>query len=192
MTLTLPNLLSMLRMGLVPLFIIAVMNGHPGQALVLMIVAGITDFLDGVMARRLEQQTLLGSYLDPIADKLLLTSAYVVLAVPGIHPGVTIPVWVTVLVLARDISILGIALVLSLTVGKRRFPPTWLSKVNTAVQVAAVLLVLVSGLWSLAATAALIAVHLAGLSTVLSGLQYGHRVARWQSPPADGAAPDTH
>lgn len=183
MTLTLPNLLSVLRIALVPLFIIAVVDDRPGTALALMLAAGITDALDGLAARYLHQQSLLGSYLDPIADKLLLASAYVVLAIPNIHPGVTVPVWVTVLVLSRDVGILGLALVLSLTVGKRRFPPTLLSKLNTAAQIVAVILVLVSGLWpatSVLATWSLMAV---AVLTVLSGLQYAQRMARM--PAAD-------
>ena len=82
MTFTIPNLLSLLRMGLVPLFIIAVTDGEPRRALVVFVVAGVTDALDGFIARFYHQQTLLGSYLDPVADKMLLTSAYVVLAIP--------------------------------------------------------------------------------------------------------------
>lgn len=171
-------------MGLVPLFVIAVLAGRPGTALALMGLAGITDFLDGLTARRLGQQSLLGSYLDPLADKLLLVSAYVVLSVPGIHPGVTIPLWVTVLVLTRDVLILGLAVTLSLTLGKRRFPPTLLSKVNTAVQVGAVLLVLVSGLLPELGSAALAAVYAVAALTALSGLQYGQRMARLKGPPA--------
>ena len=85
MKLTIPNLLSLFRMGLVPLFIIAVLNGDSGKALVLFVVAGISDALDGALARWLDQQSLLGTYLDPIADKLLLTSAYVTLSIHAIH-----------------------------------------------------------------------------------------------------------
>ena len=100
--LSIPNVLSVLRMALVPLFIIAVVDGERVKALALFAAAGATDALDGFAARFWRQQTLLGSYLDPIADKLLLTSAYVVLTIPALNPALTIPVWVTVLFIARS------------------------------------------------------------------------------------------
>ena len=178
MSITLPNFLSVLRLGLVPVFVIAVVNGQPVSALLVMALAGLTDALDGYFARYLHQQSLLGSYLDPIADKLLMTAAYVVLSVPTLHQGVSIPVWVTVLVITRDVIILSLALVIYLTVGVRRFPPTWLSKVNTVLQVVAVLLVLVSGIWLAMGPIARVAVYLVALSTATSGIQYGVRVAR--------------
>ena len=103
MTFTIPNLLSLLRMGLVPLFIITVVNSDWRKALLIFLVAGITDALDGFIARFWNQKSLLGSYLDPIADKLLLTSAYVVLSIPGLNRGAEIPLWITILVIARDV-----------------------------------------------------------------------------------------
>jgi cardiolipin synthase len=178
LTLTLPNLLSILRLGLVPVFVIAVLDGRSLEALLIMGVAGLTDALDGYFARSLHQQSLLGSYLDPIADKLLLTSAYVTLAFPHLPTGVIIPVWVTVLVLARDVTILGLALVLFLATGIRRFPPSKISKVTTVVQVLAILLVLVSGLDPRAEGLARGCLWLVAGFTVTSGLQYGFRVAR--------------
>lgn len=142
---TIPNLLSLSRMGLVPLFIIAVLDGESTKALGIFLVAGITDALDGFLARLWRQQSLLGTYLDPIADKLLLMTAYVMLAIPGQHPGVGIPVWVTVLVLARDLLIVIVALILHLALGVKRFPPTRISKVTTVMQVVTIGFVLLSG-----------------------------------------------
>jgi cardiolipin synthase len=186
MTFTIPNLLSLLRMGLIPLFIIMVVNGDAPKALLIFLVAGVTDALDGFIARFWKQQSPLGAYLDPMADKLLLTTAYVVLAIPSLnHGGTQIPAWVTILVIARDVLIVAVALVLSLAAGIRKFPPSVLSKVNTILQVAAVLLVLVSGVFrdlrwiELTAETALYLV--AGL-TVASGLHYiylfSHRTVR--------------
>ena len=181
MTFTIPNLLSLLRMGLVPLFIITVVNGDWRKALLIFVVAGVTDALDGFIARFWNQQSLLGAYLDPIADKLLLMSAYVVLSIPSFQRGAEIPLWVTILVIARDVLIVVMALVLHLAAGIRKFPPSVLSKVNTALQVAAVVLVLVSGTLpelrfiELAADTAIFLV--AGL-TVASGLDYTYRVSR--------------
>lgn len=188
MKLTVPNALSILRMGLVPLFIIATMDGKPLEALLVMVLAGITDALDGAIARFYHQQTLLGSYLDPIADKLLLISAYVVLAIPSMNPGTTIPAWVTVLVIARDVVIVVVALVLALTVGARRFPPSRTSKVTTTAQVTTVILVLISGFWPSWSLVARLGIYTVAVLTVVSGVQYAYRVSRLaeqREPPAE-------
>ena len=175
MTFTIPNLLSLFRMGLIPLFVILVVNEDLRKALLVFVVAGVTDALDGFIARFWHQQSPLGAYLDPIADKLLLTTAYVMLSIPGLNHGTRIPPWITILVIARDVLMVSVALVLYLAAGVKRFPPSVLSKVNTILQVAAVVLVLVSGSFpdlrsiELAAETALYLV--AGL-TVASGLHY--------------------
>jgi cardiolipin synthase len=175
--LTIPNLLSLLRMGLIPLFIIAVLQGQSIKALLIFLIAGLTDAMDGFIARFFNQQSPLGAYLDPIADKLLLTSAYVVLSFPTLNHGAQIPLWVTVLVIARDVLIVTVGLVLYLAVGVRKFPPTILSKINTALQVIAVLVVLVSGVQpSLEPFAEWILIAVAAL-TVASGLDYIYRAA---------------
>ena len=178
MSLTLPNLLSLLRMGLVPFFIIAILDGHPGRALAIVLAAGVTDALDGAIARFWNQQSLLGSYLDPIADKLLLTSAYVALCIPSLNHGVQIPIWVTVLILARDVLLVVVGLVLYLAVGVRRFPPTLLSKVTTLFQVLTVVVVLLSGLLANLEPIAISLVYLAGALTLISGLHYIYRTNR--------------
>jgi len=172
MSLTVPNLLSLLRMGLVPFFIIAVIDGQPRRALAIFVAAGVTDALDGAIARIYHQQSLLGSYLDPIADKLLLTSAYVMLSIPALNHGTPVPVWVTVLVLTRDVLLIAVALVLHLALGVKKFPPSVLSKVTTVLQVAAIVLVLLSGLYASLEPAALGAMYLVGALTLASGLDY--------------------
>jgi cardiolipin synthase len=175
---TIPNFLSLLRMGLVPLFIIAVINGDARKALLIFLVAGITDALDGLIARLAHQQSLLGAYLDPIADKLLLTSAYVALSIPQLNHGAPIPLWVTVLVLSRDLLIVVMALIMYLAAGVRRFPPSVLSKVNTVIQVAAVVLVLISALWPALEPVASALVYGVALLTLASGLDYILRASR--------------
>ena len=192
MTFTIPNLLSLLRMGLIPLFVILVVNGDLRKALLVFVVAGVTDALDGFIARFWHQQSPLGAYLDPIADKLLLTTAYVVLSIPSLNHGTRIPAWITILVIARDVLMVSVALVLYLAAGVKRFPPSVLSKVNTILQVAAVVLVLVSGAFpdlrsiELAAETTLYLV--AGL-TVASGLHYiylySHRKVREELKAAE-------
>jgi cardiolipin synthase len=181
MTFTIPNLLSLFRMGLIPLFVIALVNADMPKALLIFVAAGITDLLDGFIARFWHQQSPLGAYLDPMADKLLLTTAYVMLAIPAFNPGTRIPSWVTILVIARDVLLVSVALVMYLALGVKKFPPSFLSKVNTAFQLLAVVLVLVSGtfpaLRSIELTAETCIFLVAGL-TVASGLDYIYRASR--------------
>jgi cardiolipin synthase (CMP-forming) len=186
MTFTIPNLLTLLRMGLVPLFIIALVNGDSKKALLLFLVAGVTDALDGFIARFWRQQSLLGAYLDPIADKLLLISAYVVLSIPSLTRGTPIPLWVTILVIARDVLIVVIALVLYLAAGVRKFPPSVLSKINTVLQVVTVILVLLSGTlpeqrWL--ELVSLTSVYLVAGLTVATGLDYIVKASRMDAKP---------
>jgi cardiolipin synthase len=178
MSLTFPNLLSLLRMGLVPVFIIAVLDGEMRKALLIFAIAGVTDALDGFIARVWKQQSLLGTYLDPIADKLLLTSAYIALAIPSLNHGLLIPVWITVLVISRDVLLVIVALVMSLAAGVRSFPPTVLGKVTTVFQVAAVVLVLLTGLFPGVEPVALGVLYLMTGLTVASGLNYVYRSNR--------------
>jgi cardiolipin synthase len=178
---TIPNLLTLVRMGLVPVFIIFLVDGEPRRALAVFVIAGVTDALDGAIARFWKQKSLLGAYLDPIADKLLLMSGYVALSVPALNHGTPIPTWVTVLVIARDVLIVIVALVLYLAAGFRSFPPSWLSKITTGVQVAALVLVLLSAVLSSLRSidlAAAVALYLAAGLTVASGLDYVIRYAR--------------
>lgn len=176
MNLTVPNLLSLSRMGLIPLFVIALLQQQPQRALAVFAIAGITDALDGLIARYLDQQSVLGAYLDPIADKLLLTTAFVILAIPNTHGGVLIPLWITVLVLARDVTILVVSLVLQLVVSIKEFPPMKLSKINTVFQIATIILVLVTGLTDAIDSVVLGLLYFTAALTVLSGLLYIHHV----------------
>ena len=179
MNFNIPNLLTMLRLGVIPLFIIALLNDEPGKALALFVFAGITDLLDGLAARVFDQTSALGAYLDPIADKLLLTSAFIMLSIPGQNStSVVIPIWVTVLVLARDILILVIALVLWMALGLTKFTPTLISKVNTFMQVAGVILVMLSGIYESVDVAATWVIYLVAALTLTSGCDYLYRANR--------------
>jgi cardiolipin synthase len=132
-----PNLLTMLRLFVLPFLVITILDRHWGLAFGLLWVAGVSDGLDGLLARKLQQRTTLGQYLDPIADKLLLSTMFVVLT----HVG-AIPRYVTVLVLSRDIGILLIATLLFATNTLRNFLPSKLGKLNTLVQILGVLTVM--------------------------------------------------
>jgi cardiolipin synthase len=134
---TAPNQLTLLRMVFVPFIVIELVEGRYFWALLLFVVAGFSDGLDGLLARKLHQQTLLGQYLDPIADKLLLSTMFLVLSI--LHK---IPWKFTVLVFSRDISILAASAVLFAIAGLRDFRPSIFGKANTFSQIAAVFFVL--------------------------------------------------
>ncbi len=172
---TWPNLLSALRMGLIPLFVIAVMEHQAMVALVIFTIAGLTDLLDGFVARFWGQESVLGAYLDPMADKLLLTAAFVMLAIPGLHPGQPIPIWMAVMVITRDVCIVLIALVLYLALGISKIPPSRTSKWTTAFQIAAVVAVLLTGISARFDFVALGLLYVMLVLTVASGLEYGYR-----------------
>jgi cardiolipin synthase (CMP-forming) len=135
--LTAPNQLTLLRMVFVPFIVIELVEGRYFWALVLFVVAGFSDGLDGLLARKLHQQTLLGQYLDPIADKLLLSTMFLVLSI--LHK---IPWKFTVLVFSRDISILAASAVLFAIAGLRNFRPSIFGKANTFSQIAAIFFVM--------------------------------------------------
>ncbi|HEY4011315.1 MAG TPA: CDP-alcohol phosphatidyltransferase family protein [Acidobacteriaceae bacterium] len=132
-----PNVLTMLRLFTVPFLVIAILDAHWKSAYLLLWLAGISDGLDGLLARALKQRTKLGEFLDPIADKVLLSTLFVVLT----HVGV-IPRYVTVLVFSRDLGILLISTLLYVTNILRDFRPSWLGKMNTCLQILTVLLVM--------------------------------------------------
>jgi cardiolipin synthase len=134
---TAPNQLTLMRMIFVPFIVIYLVDGHYLWALILFVTAGFSDGLDGLLARRLHQQTLLGQYLDPIADKLLLSTIFLVLSI--LHK---IPWKYTVLVFSRDISILAASAVLFAIAGLRNFRPSIFGKANTLCQISAVFFVL--------------------------------------------------
>jgi cardiolipin synthase len=135
--LTFPNQLTLLRMTFLPFIVIKLVDGRYGVALILFVLAGMSDGLDGVLARALKQQTVLGQYLDPIADKMLLSTVFLVLSI--LHK---IPWKFTVVVFSRDISILAASTVLFAIAGLRDFRPSVFGKANTFAQVAAVFFVL--------------------------------------------------
>ncbi len=125
-----PNLLTLLRLLTIPFLLISILDGHFGTAFVLLLLAGLSDGFDGLLARVLEQRTRLGLYLDPIADKILMSSLFLVLT--HVH---LIPRYVTALVFGRDIGILSIAALLFFTDAARDFRPILLGKLSTAVQI---------------------------------------------------------
>ena len=149
MGLTVANVLTILRMVVIPFFIMAVGFSRSGWALCLFVAAGITDLLDGLIARVWQQQTSVGAILDPMADKLLLTAAFVMLALP---PGTKafpelanvnrIPIYVVIITISRDVFISLISMVMYMTLGQTKFPPSMLGKLTTTVQILTVAFIL--------------------------------------------------
>jgi cardiolipin synthase len=130
--LTLANQLTILRIALIPAFVLLVVYGYLGAALLVFSIAGLTDALDGLIARRAGQRTSLGAWLDPMADKLLLVTTFVVLTLPGIPLANHLPLWLTVLVISRDVVIVGVVAIINLAVGPRTFRPSLFGKATTA------------------------------------------------------------
>ena len=132
MNLTAANQLTILRMLLIPAFVILLMYGYTGWALVTFLAAGLTDLFDGLIARATGQKTTLGAWLDPMADKLLLVTMFVMLTLPGIGSANRLPLWFTVLVISRDVAIVLTVAVVNLAVGPRTFRPSIFGKIATA------------------------------------------------------------
>lgn len=164
-----PNFLSLLRIILVPFVVIFLIQGSYGKALAIFTAAGLTDALDGTLARMLKCQTVLGAYLDPIADKLLLTASFITLSILGIIPG-----WLTVIVISRDcIILLGIA-ILSMISVPYAIKPAFVGKATTAFQISTIFLALLfqTILPNFSYDWIIILCWLTGILTVVSGLVY--------------------
>jgi cardiolipin synthase len=146
---TLPNVLTVFRMALTPVFVSLLFYQKFVWALTAFVVAGITDGLDGLLARRFKQQSELGRILDPIADKMMLVTSFVVLSMRGVFPTplpkhLPVPFWVTITVISRDIFILVGAAAINMVSGFRAFQPSFLGKVSTVVQIIAVAAVILA------------------------------------------------
>lgn len=175
---TLPNFITLIRLAALPFFLLSIADSRFRIALGLFVAAGISDGVDGYLARRFDMKSALGAYLDPIADKLLLMFSYLFLAIPSYPARVKVPVWLAVMVLGRDVLLLLVALLLILSSGKKRFPPSWAGKVTTVTQILAILIVLCANVWTWPREVVLIAFGAAATATFVSGFDYLFRVAR--------------
>jgi cardiolipin synthase len=135
MNLSAANQLTLSRMLLIPPFVILLLYGYRGWALTTFLVAGVTDLFDGLIARATGQKTTLGAWLDPVADKLLLVTMFIMLTLPHLGSANQLPVWFTVLVLSRDIAIVLTVAVVNLAIGPRTFAPSMFGKIATATYV---------------------------------------------------------
>ncbi len=170
--LTVANQLTLLRMLLIPALVILVVYGLNGWALVVFIGAGLTDALDGLLARWWGQRTELGALLDPMADKLLLISTFVVLTSPSLDLPNRLPIWLTVLVISRDVIIVVTVAIVSLSIGRRTFQPTLLGKLATLVYILTATVTLYFNWLGRTSTLVDVAVYAALGVTLASGLHY--------------------
>ncbi len=170
--LTIANQLTMLRIIFIPVFIILLVYSRLGWALITFCVAAVTDGMDGVIARHFRQKTSLGAILDPIADKLLMSSSIIVLSLPQMGFPNPIPIWLLLLVIFRDVFILLGGLAFMLTYGFRVFPPSVVGKANTVFQFLTVFAVLLYNWLGVQEGAVYFLFILTGLLTVVSGFQY--------------------
>ena len=173
--LNLANLFTLLRLILLPYVIGAILDGRHTTALELFFLAAVTDVIDGALARALRLSTQVGAYLDPIADKCLLSGSFLALGATG-----SVPWWLVVVVLGRDIYILlAVVAVLTLT-NVRQFPPSRWGKISTFVQIATVVTYMVQNIWPGPVLGAIAAAMLwvCGLCTVWSGIHYTLRGAQ--------------
>ena len=178
--LTIPNLLTFLRMALIPVFASLLFYGYSASALIVFIIAGASDGLDGFLARRFNQESELGTIIDPIADKLLMTSAFLILTMPNVlQPArhLPVPFWVTAAVIGRDVLIITVAGAINVMTGFRGFKPSWLGKMSTLVQIVAVGLILLSPVIDYSFYLPTVYTIVA-LFAVVSGIHYIFHIAR--------------
>jgi cardiolipin synthase len=178
MNITAANQLTLLRMLLVPPFVILLLYGHQGWALITFMAAGVTDLFDGLIARRTGQKTTLGAWLDPMADKLLLVSMFVMLTLPGIGSANRLPLWFTVLVLSRDITIVLTVAVVNLAIGPRTFRPSIFGKVATATYIVTGVITLYFNYIGVESPAVTLFVYASLAISVISAFDYLVKVVR--------------
>ena len=193
---TLPNVLTIFRMVLIPIFVSLLFYQRFVWALVVFVTAGITDGLDGLLARRFNQKSQLGTILDPIADKLMLVAAFVVLSMRGVFheplpKHLPVPFWVTAAVISRDVFIIVGAAAINIMTGFRGFRPSWLGKMNTTVQIAAIAAIMFSASVPAGSGYYLPTIYASVFAfAILSGVNYVFFVSkllneeRRQTPPA--------
>jgi cardiolipin synthase len=175
---TIANQLTLLRMLMIPAFVLLVVYGYFGWALLTFVAAGVTDALDGLMARLTHQKTDLGAWLDPVADKLLLVTTFIVLTLPNLGLVNQIPIWLTILVISRDVGIVLTVAIVNLAVGPRTFRPSALGKAATALFIVTCIVVMYFNY--LGRTSLVVDAFIWGslAITLASGIDYVFRVAR--------------
>jgi cardiolipin synthase len=181
--LTFANQLTLLRMFLIPAFIVLTIEGELGWALSVFAIAGATDALDGVIARRSRQRTTLGAWLDPMADKLMLVSAFVVLTLPNLGLANRLPLWLTALVISRDVGIVITVAIVNLAIGRRTFRPTIFGKIATAVYIVTVSMAMLYNYLGYHSPLVTFCIFLSLAITLISGFHYVWHASRLLTEP---------
>lgn len=171
-----PNQLTILRMICAPVFVALTLDGHLRLAVAVFVLGALTDAFDGLIARFYKQRTVLGAILDPLADKMLLGSAFVALSFADAVQA-HIPKWLTVVVLSRDAIIVVSALAIAFVSNRKGFAPTRLGKISTALQMTCVALAFAANLMAVPAEALSVVFAATGVLTVGSGLHYLYRAS---------------
>jgi cardiolipin synthase len=184
--LTLANQLTLLRIVLVPVFALCMLYGLPGWALFVFTVAGVTDLFDGLIARLSGRPTTIGAWLDPMADKLLLVTMFVMLTMPGMGLANRLPLWLTVLVISRDLGIVLTVAVVNLAVARRTFRPSLLGKAATLVYVVTGVYTLYANYEGEPSRVVKVLEYVCLVLTVASAAHYLVRVAKTFKPGAAG------
>jgi cardiolipin synthase (CMP-forming) len=181
---TVPNQITFLRLGFLPFFLILIAYDRYRWALLVLVVSGLSDGFDGLLARRLNQRSALGAYLDPIADKLLLSSSFVILAFKK-----QLAWWLTILVLSRDVLILIVAVVILLVSGYRPFPPSIYGKLTTAFEIILVFVVVLGAAYPRYHVGILyhVLVYTVTVLSIVSGFHYSFTTTRHLSSTAPEA-----
>ena len=182
--LTAANQMTLLRMLLIPAFVILVVYEHLGWALVVFAVAGATDALDGLLARRAGQRTSLGAWLDPMADKLLLVTTFVVLTVPGLGLTNRFPLWLTILIISRDVGIVLTVAIVNLAIGPRTFRPSVYGKAATATYIVTAIVAMLFNYLGYHSVVFDVFVWACLVITLVSGLHYVWHVRHFIEVPS--------
>ena len=184
---TVPNQITLLRLGFLPIFLTLIAYQRYRWALLVLVVAGLSDAIDGLLARRLNQRSSLGAYLDPIADKLLLSSSFIILAYKT-----RIAWWTTIIVISRDILMLTVATVIILISGYRPFPPSILGKLTTFFEIILVFTVVLTAAYPQFHSRLLhnVLVDIVTFCAAASALHYSFLVTRHHPPDSTPASID--
>jgi cardiolipin synthase len=176
--LTPANQLTLTRVMLVPAFIILTVYGYSGWALIVFGVAGLTDLLDGLIARTFSRHTSLGAWLDPMADKLLIVATFVVLTLPGLGLVNKLPVWLTILIISRDLLIVLTVAVINLAIGRREFRPSIYGKIATATYIITCVIIMYFNYLERTSPIVTVGIYASALITLVSGFHYVFNVRK--------------
>jgi cardiolipin synthase len=170
--LTPANQLTLMRVLLVPAFVILTIYGYFGWALIVFAVAGLTDLLDGLIARTFRSRTDLGAWLDPMADKLLIVATFVVLTLPGLGLVNRLPVWLTILIISRDVLIVLTVAVINFAIGRREFKPSIYGKIATATYIVTCVTIMYFNYLERPSPIVTLGIYASAAITLISGLHY--------------------